>query len=61
MIVLHGIYENGKVTITDKAIPDIKAEVEIIIAKILTTKCNKSKMKGKTLASDTVVKMRNEI
>ncbi len=33
MIVLHGLYDNGKVTITDKDLPDIKAEVEIIIRK----------------------------
>lgn len=62
MIVLHGIYENGKVTITDKDIPDIKAEVEIIIRKkSWQRKVKRVKMTGKTLASKTVVKMRNEI
>ncbi len=31
MLVLHGIYDNGKVEITDKDLPEIKTAVEIII------------------------------
>lgn len=62
MIVLHGIYENGKVTITDKNIPDIKAEVEIIIRKkSWQRKVARVKLTGNAQASETVVKLRNEI
>ena len=61
MIVLHGLYDNGKVTITDKDLPDIKAEVEIIIRKkSWQRKVVRVKMKGKDLASETIVKMRSE-
>lgn len=61
MIVLHGLYDNGKVTITDKDLPDIKAEVEIIIRKkSWQRKVVRVKMTGKNLASETIVKMRNE-
>ncbi|MDX1959147.1 MAG: hypothetical protein SFU98_11280 [Leptospiraceae bacterium] len=61
MIVLHGIYENGKVTITDKDLPDIKAEVEIIIRKkSWQRKVVRVKTTGKHLASETIVKMRSE-
>ena len=31
MIILHGIYDNGKVEITDKNLPNIRAEIEIIL------------------------------
>ncbi|MBK6606546.1 MAG: hypothetical protein IPH52_27565 [Leptospiraceae bacterium] len=61
MIVLHGLYDNGKVTITDKDLPDIKAEVEIIIRKkSWQRKVVRVKMTGKNLASETIVKMRSE-
>ncbi len=33
MIVLHGIYDRETITITDSNLPDIKAEVEILIRK----------------------------
>jgi hypothetical protein len=31
MIVLHGIYDHGKIKITDKNLPQIKTKVEIVI------------------------------
>ena len=30
-MVLHGIYDNGKIVLTDKELPNIKVEVDIII------------------------------
>jgi hypothetical protein len=61
MIVMHGIYENGVVTITDKDIPNIKAEVEIIIQnKPWQRKVNRVKLQTTDLASDILVQMRDE-
>lgn len=61
MIVLHGFYENGKVTITDKNLPDMKTEVEIIIRKKSWQRnVRRVKLTNKVLASDTIIKMRNE-
>ena len=31
MITLHGIYDNGKIIISEKELPKIKAQVEVII------------------------------
>ena len=31
MIILHGIYDNGKVEITDKNLRNVRAEIEIIL------------------------------
>ena len=62
MIVLHGFYENGKVTITDKNLPDIKSDVEIIIRKKSWQRNSRRvKFTNKILASDTIIQMRNEV
>ncbi|MCB1193470.1 MAG: hypothetical protein KDK90_23725 [Leptospiraceae bacterium] len=61
MIVLHGIYDNGTITITDSHLPDIKAEVEIIIRKkSWQRKGRRVQLKTKVLASEILVKMREE-
>ena len=31
MIILHGVYDHGKIEIKEKDLPDIKADVEISI------------------------------
>jgi hypothetical protein len=62
MIVLHGFYDNGKVTITDENLPDIKTDVEIIIRKKSWQRNSRRvKLTSKILSSDTIIKMRNEI
>ncbi|HMV43264.1 MAG TPA: hypothetical protein PK079_21655 [Leptospiraceae bacterium] len=61
MIILHGFYDNGKVTITDKNIPDMKADVEIIIRKKSWQRnVRRVKLSNKNSASETILQMRNE-
>lgn len=50
-MVLHGIYENGKIEITEKDLPLIKAKVEIIIKNPLSKKITKVRPKGKSVSS----------
>ena len=43
MIILHGVYDNGKIKITEKKLPKIKAKVNIQIIEE-QKKINKSKI-----------------
>jgi hypothetical protein len=61
VIVLHGIYDKGIITITDPHLPDIKAEVEIILRKkSWQRKGRRVKLNTNVLASEILVKIREE-
>lgn len=61
MIVLQGFYENGKITITDKNLPSISGNVEIIFRQKSWKRVPKRvKVIKKKSASSIVVDMRNE-
>ena len=57
-MILHGIYNNGQITILDKNLPKIKTEVEIKIKnKPWQRKVKRIKVKGKPV-SDTIIEER---
>jgi hypothetical protein len=61
MIILHGIYDNGKVEITDRNLPNIRAEIEIIIKKkSWQRKISRIRLQKPILVSDMLVSMRSE-
>ena len=61
MIILHGIYDNGKVEITDKNLPNIRAEIEIILKEKSWQRDNsRIKLQKQVLASDIIVNLRSE-
>ncbi|NBU98784.1 MAG: hypothetical protein EBS19_11345 [Spirochaetia bacterium] len=61
MIILHGIYDNGKVEITDKNLPNVRAEIEIILKEKSWQRDNsRIKLQKQVLASDIIVNLRSE-
>ncbi len=61
MIILHGIYDNGKVEITDKDLPNVRAEIEIILKEKSWQRDNsKIKLQKQVLASDVIVNLKSE-
>ncbi len=61
MIVLHGIYDHGKIEITEKELPNMKAEIEIIIRKKTYQRKNRRiKLLKPITASETLIQMRSE-
>ena len=61
MIILHGIYDNGKIEITDKGLPNVRAEIEIILKEKSWQRDNsKIKLQKQVLASDVIVNLRSE-
>ena len=64
MLVLHGIYDNGKVEILEKDLPEIKAEVEIHLvkpqSKFSFKKSRKILEKYKVSLSDAVIAERRD-
>ena len=42
MLILHGIYDNGKVEVIDKKFPHIKKEVKIILTEDITQTSQKN-------------------
>lgn len=60
-MILHGIYDNGNIRILDKDLPKIKTEVEIIIKdNPFHRDIKKVTIKNNILASDLIVRERNE-
>lgn len=45
-MILHGIYENGQIFLTNKKLPKIKGKVEIIFIEDKKVKTKKSKAQG---------------
>ena len=61
MIILHGIYDNGKIEITDKGLPNVRAEIEIILKeKSWQRENSRIKLQKQDLASDVIVNLRSE-
>ena len=61
MIILHGIYDNGKVEITDIDLPNVRAEIEIILKEKSWQRDNsKIKLQKQVLASEVIVNLRSE-
>ena len=61
MIILHGIYDNGKVEITDKDLPNVRGEIEIILKEKSWQRDNsKIKLQKQVLASDVIVNLKSE-
>ena len=61
MIILHGIYDNGKVEITDKNLPNIRAEIEIILKEKSWQRDNsRIKLQKQVFASKIIVNLRSE-
>jgi hypothetical protein len=61
MIILHGIYDNRKVEITDKNLPNVRAEIEIILKEKSWQRDNsRIKLQKQVLASDIIVNLRSE-
>ncbi|MCC5814035.1 MAG: hypothetical protein JJT78_04705 [Leptospira sp.] len=61
MIILHGIYDRGKVIITDSNLPDIKASVEIVIKKkSWQREGRRVRLESNDVASDIIVNMRED-
>lgn len=61
MIVLYGFYEEGKLTITDKNLPKIKGNAEIIIHQKSWMRTPKRvKLLSRQSASELISQMREE-
>jgi hypothetical protein len=59
-MILHGLYKNGKIKITDKDLPDIESEVEIIFSnKPWKRSVKQIEIEGKPL-SQTIIEEREE-